>query len=116
MYKAEYDENNVLCSASAYTKKYYLGEKFGNLPEKVKKELQVMCVTFTESVGGVIVCYFDKEGELKLTTEAYEEDIMYDGIESELRIRKLIDEKQELFGELSNYYKVFFMEIDGEGE
>ena len=109
MYKAEYNESNVLCSASHYTQKYYLGERFSNLPEKVKKELQVMCVVFTERVGGVLVVYFDKTGEVKLSTEAYEEDIMYDEIESELQVRQLLDEKEELFEELSNYYRMFFM-------
>ena len=43
----------VLCGASAYDKKYYFNKKFDGLPENVKEDLHVICVLFTEEVGGV---------------------------------------------------------------
>ena len=72
-----YQENIVLCSASKYAQKYYLNEDFEGLPDLVKQELQIMCVLFTEDVGGVIILEFDEEGSLQIKTEAYEEDILY---------------------------------------
>ena len=50
-----YNEDRVLCGANSYEKKYYLNPKFNNLPEQVKQELQIMCVMFTEEVGGTLI-------------------------------------------------------------
>ena len=44
----------VLCAASAYEQKYYLNEAFGSLPSQIQDELKIMCVLFTEDVGGII--------------------------------------------------------------
>ena len=43
----------VLCGANSYEQKYYLNPEFEMLPETViKQELNIMCVLFTEDVGG----------------------------------------------------------------
>ena len=39
------DEEMVLCAASSYEQKYYLNPEFESLPEAVKQELQIMCVS-----------------------------------------------------------------------
>lgn len=103
-----YQDNIVLCSASKYKQKYYLNEDFEGLPDLVKKELQIMCVLFTEDVGGIILLEFDKDGNLNITTEAYEEDILYDEIGSVLKIKQLREEKKELFEQLEQYFQAFF--------
>ena len=103
-----YQDNIVLCSASKYAQKYYLNEDFENLPDEVKKELQIMCVLFTEDVGGVIILELDEEGKLQLKTEAYEEDILYDEIGSVLKIKQLKEDKKELFEQLEQYFQAFF--------
>jgi hypothetical protein len=56
-----YQDRIILCGASAYTKKYYLGEDFSSLPSSIQDELKIMCVLFTEDVGGTIELYFDEE-------------------------------------------------------
>lgn len=98
----------MLCSASKYTQKYYLNEDFDNLPDAVKKELQIMCVLFTEDVGGVILLEFDEDGNLQITTQANEEDILYDEIGSILKIKQLRNTKRELFEQLEQYFQTFF--------
>jgi hypothetical protein len=103
-----YQDNVVLCSASKYAQKYYLNEDFDNLPEAVKQELQIMCVLFTEDVGGIIILEFDQEGSLQIKTEAYEEDILYDEIGSVLKIKQLQETKKELFEQLEQYFQAFF--------
>ena len=45
----------ILCASNAYNKKFYLNENFKGLPEAIKEELQIMCVLYTEDVGGVLV-------------------------------------------------------------
>ena len=99
----------VLCSASGYTKKYYLDPKFQGLPERVRQELQIMCVLFTEEVGGIILLYFDEKGKLVIATEAEENDAAYDEIGSHLLVKKLQKEKAELFEQMEQYYSLFIL-------
>ena len=82
-----YQDQVVLCGASAYEQKYYLNEDFKSLPSQVQDELKIMCVLFTEDVGGILTLVFDEDGKLLLETSADEGDLLYDEIGSELKIR-----------------------------
>ena len=99
----------VLCSASRYTKKYYLNPRFQGLPERVRQELQIMCVLFTEEVGGIILLYFNEQGKLVITTEAQETDASYDEIGSHLLVKRMQKEKAELFEQMEQYYELFVL-------
>ena len=109
-----YADRIVLCGASAYEQKYYFNQDFQSLPEQVKEELQILCVMYTEEIGGVFTLEFDEDGNLEFKTEALEADAMYDEIGSVLRIKKLQSEKQELLESLEMYYRVFFLGEDVE--
>ena len=98
----------VLCAASAYEQKYYLNEAFGSLPSQIQDELKIMCVLFTEDVGGIITLAFDEDGNLLLEVSADPGDLLYDEIGSELKIRQIQREQAELLQNLELYYKVFF--------
>ena len=106
------EENNgriVLCGANAYEKKYYFNEKFNGIPESIKEELHIICVLFTEEVGGVFTIVFEEDGSVSFETEAYEEDILYDDISSGLLIREIRMQRQELMESLSLYYRIFVL-------
>ena len=92
-----YQDNIVLCGASAYEQKYYFNQDFQSLPEAVKQELQIMCVLYTEDVGGILTLEFDEEGSLQFKTEAAESDIGYDEIGSVLKIKQLRSEKESFW-------------------
>lgn len=98
----------VLCAASSYEQKYYLDPAFMDLPEQIQNELQSTCVLFTAENGGIIMLEFDEDGELLITTRAEESDIYYDEIGAGLEVRRLRNEKEDLFRSLELYYKVFF--------
>ena len=102
----------ILCGSSSYTRKFYLNRDFSRLPEAIKEELQIMCVLFTEDVGGTLQLVFDAEGNLEFRTEVEEGDLLYDEIGSVLKIKQLRNEKQELLEALQMYYRVVFL---GEG-
>ena len=68
-------EEVVLCGASAYNKKFYLNEDFKGLPEQIKNELKIMCVLFTEDVGGIFQLVFSETGELEFRTSCDENDL-----------------------------------------
>jgi len=104
-----YQDKIVLCGASAYEQKYYSNQDFSSLPEAVKQELQIMCVLYTEDIGGILTLEFDEDGSLKFKTEALDADAMYDDIGSVLKIKQLQSEKRELLESLEMYYRVFFL-------
>ena len=103
-------EKVVLCASSKYEQKFYLNEEFKGLTEEIKKELKIMCVLFTEDVGGILRLEFDQEGSLNLVTEAFDEDLLYDEIGCELKIKQLQKDQQQLFSSLELFYKVFYLE------
>ncbi len=103
------EEEVVLCGASAYTRKYYLNEAFEALPEGVKDELKIMCVLYTEDVGGTLTLVFDGAGNLRFETDSEENDFLYDDIGSILKIKELQRTRVELLESLEVFYKVFFL-------
>lgn len=105
-------KKTVLCGANAYEKKYYFNEQFNGIPESIKEELHIICVLFTEEVGGVFTIGFEEDGNVILETETEEEDIYYDEIGSGLLIREIRRNRQELFESLRLYYKVFILKED----
>lgn len=102
-------EEIVLCGASAYTQKYYLNPEFEGLPQSIQDELKIMCVLYTEDVGGALTLKFDEDGTLIFETAADEGDLLYDDIGSVLKIKQLQNTKTELLESLEMYYKVFFL-------
>ncbi len=107
-----YQDTIVLCGSSAYEQKYYLNEDFEGLPQTIKDELKIMCVLFTEDVGGILTLCFEEDGTLIFQTEAEEGDLLYDEIGSVLKVKKLQQEKQELLESLELYFRVFFLNED----
>ena len=99
----------VLCGASAYEMKYYFNEKFAGLPASVKEELQIICVLFTEEIGGVFMIEFEEDGNVSMHTEYAEDDFLYDEIGSGLLVNEIRRKRQEMFESLSLYYRVFIL-------
>ena len=99
----------VLCGASAYSRKFYIDQNFKNLPDSIKDELKIMCVLFTEDVGGTLTLVFEENGELCFEVSSEENDFFFDEIGSHLKIKELQRTKEELLEALQVYYKVFFL-------
>lgn len=99
----------VLCGSNSYNQKYYLDSRFEKLPSQVKDELKVLCVLFTEEVGGAITFEFDDDGELILETGCDEGDLLYDEIGAGLLVKKMRDERREFFESLELYYRIFIL-------
>ena len=100
-------ERVVLCGANSYEQKYYLNERFQNLPGSIKQELQILCVLYTEDVGGILTLEYDEEGSLEFQVTAAESDYLFDEIGSVLKIKQYQLEKRELLEALELYYRVF---------
>lgn len=109
MDEEKYIEGEVLCGANSYEEKYYLNERFERLPKEVKDELKIMCVLFTEEVGGILTLEFLPDGTLVFRTRTDERDFYFDEIEAGLKIRELQREKEELLQSLELYYKTVIL-------
>ena len=109
------EERVVLCGANAYEQKYYFNEAFDKIPESIKDELHIICVLFTEEVGGVFTIVFEEDGSVSMETNADEDDIYYDEISSGLLISEIRRKRQELFEALQLYYRVFILKEDVSG-
>ena len=100
------EQEIVLCAASAYEKKFYFNPIFEGIPQSVKDELKIMCVLFTEDVGGILELVYDEEGDLEFRTSSDEGDYLYDEIGSVLKVKELQREKSGLLESLQMFYKI----------
>lgn len=107
---AMYDGKVVLCGANSYEQKYYMNPDFEQLPSDVKDELKIMCVLYVNDVGGILTLVYEENGDLCFEVTSKEFDPMFDEIGSQLKIKELQREKQDLLEALQMYYKVFFLE------
>lgn len=99
----------VLCGSNSYEKNYYFNQQFQNLPQDIKDQLRIMCVWFTEEIGGILTLEFTPEGKLEFRHRTLEYDGFYDEIGADLKVKQLIREGQELLEALELYYQVFFL-------
>ena len=104
-----FNEKVVLCGSNCYEQKYYFNEDFDRLPDSIKDELKVMCVLFTEDIGGILTLEYDEEGNLNFNVICDEGDLLFDEIGCGLKIKQLQTDKRELLEALEMYYKVFVL-------
>ena len=109
------DKRVVLCGANAYEKKYYFNDQFKGIPDSIKDELHIICVLFTEEVGGIFTIVFEEDASVSMVTDAEEDDIYYDEISSGLLVSEIRRKRQELFESLSLYYRIFILKEDVAG-
>ncbi|HKM22723.1 MAG TPA: DUF6145 family protein [Lachnospiraceae bacterium] len=103
------EERTVLCGANAYEHKYYFNEQFNGLPDSIKEEIHMICVLFTEEVGGIFTMVYDEDGELTFEVMADPGDLLYDEVGSALLVKEIQRKRQELLESLSLFYKVFIL-------
>ena len=104
------NERVVVCGANAYEKKYYFNEEmFGKMPQSIKDDLHIICVLFTEEVGGIITIVVEPDGGVSLDTRCAEDDYYYDEISSGLLINKIRMNRKELLESISLFYRVFYL-------
>lgn len=105
----------MLCGANAYEQKYYYNEAFKGIPQSIQEELHIICVLFTEEVGGIFMIVFEPDGSVSLETNADDDDIYYDEISSGLLVSEIRRKRQELLESLSLYYRIFILKEDMSG-
>ena len=99
----------VLCGANAYEQKYYFNPVFKDIPESIKKELNIISVLFTQEAGGIFTIVFEEDGGISIETNADEEDITYDEITAGLLVSEVRRKRQDLFEALGLYYRIYVL-------
>ena len=99
----------VLCGANAYEQKYYFNPLFKQIPESIKKELNIISVLFTQEAGGIFTIVFEEDGTISIETNADEEDITYDEITAGLLVGEVRRKRQDLFEALGLYYRIYVL-------
>ena len=107
-----YSDKIVLCGSNAYEQKYYLNPDFEKLPESIKEELRIMCVLFTNDVGGNLTLEYQEDGSLMFNVMCDEGDLLFDEIGCELKMKQIQQTRQDLLSSLEMYFKVFFLGED----
>ncbi|MEE3393418.1 MAG: DUF6145 family protein [Lachnospiraceae bacterium] len=102
-------DNIVLAVSNSYEKMFYLGRRFTGLPDRIKDEIKILCVLFTEDVGGILTMSFDSNGKLDLTVTSKNNDPGFDDIGSVIKIQKMQREQEELFSQLETYFQAKYM-------
>lgn len=106
------NDSVILCGSNAYDKKYYFNPAFSALPQSVQDELHILCVLFTEEVGGIFTIGFTEEGGVDLRTQAAPEDYLYDEVGSGLLVSEVMRKRKDLFQSLSLYYRALILHED----
>ncbi len=99
----------VLCGANAYEQKYYFNPLFKQIPESIKKELNIISVLFTQEAGGIFTIVFEEDGSISIETNADEDDITYDEITAGLLVGEVRRKRQDLFEALGIYYRIYVL-------
>jgi hypothetical protein len=99
----------VLCAASSYEQKYYFNGSFSQIPGEVKDQLHIICVLFTEDIGGIILFVFDGEGHLQIRTQAKDSDYNYDEIGAALEVKEIQRQRRDMLNGLELYYRAVFL-------
>ena len=102
----------VLCGASQYEQKYYFNPAFDRIPDEVKDQLHIICVLFTEDIGGIILFEFDQEGTLNIRTQAKDSDYNYDEIGAALEVGEIRRQRRDMLNGLELYYRAVFLHQD----
>ena len=106
------EEKVVLCGANAYEKKYYFNKQFAGMPKSIQDELHIICVLFTEEIGGIFTIEFEEDSNVAMRTEYAPDDFLYDEIGGGLLVNEIRRKRQEMFESLRLYYKVFILHED----
>lgn len=110
--KKTVDGRVVLCGANSYEQKYFFNQDFKNLPQSIQEELHIICVLFTEEVGGVFTILFEEDGGVSMETTVDDGDYLYDEVGSGLLMSEIRRKRSELLESLSLYYRAAVLHED----
>ena len=101
------NKNCIISAASYYNKKYYFNPDCGNIPDGVKKELEVLCKTGAEMLQGIFDISFDQNGSIVFEASGAEDDFDFDEIGSRIITDKLVKDNEQLVKSLQLWHALY---------
>lgn len=99
-------EKELLISVSPYVQKYYINEKFNDLPEDIKDTLRAKLAVIAEKTHAIISLGFNEDSDVYV--EYKYEDLSYvDEIGIELRMKSFQKEEVELIKAIKMWYMIY---------
>lgn len=100
-------EKVVLAAASFEKEMYYLEKEFEELPQEIKNEIKIICVTLAHKLMCTFIMGFYSNGEVYFETVKNEGFYDFDDIGAELEIKEIQRKKADIIKALSLWYVVF---------
>lgn len=100
----------VLAAASFEKQQYFMDTKFQGLPDTIKEEVRVICITLAQKLGCTFLVGFYEDGEVYFETVVPEDTIDFDEIGAALEVKEITRTQKELLQALQLWYTVFFTE------
>ena len=99
-------QKHVLISVSPYLQKYYINERYSDLPKDIKEMLRAKLGVISEKTNAIISIGFDENQEVFME-QRYEDLSFYDEIGTELRIKKFQQEEMELLKSIKMWHSMY---------
>lgn len=99
-------EKHVLLSVSPFVHKYYLNQKYKDLPESIIETLRAKLGVIAEKTSSVITIGFYENGEIFME-ERHEDPMDFDDIGAALEIKKFQKEEVETLKSIKMWYVLY---------
>ena len=99
----------IFAISNSYSKKFFINPIYDKIPKQVKDEIQILCVTYTVDVGGILVMFFDDDDKLVFESIKENDDFSYDEIGARYKLNQIERKQTELISQLEKYYKIIIL-------
>lgn len=100
-------QENVIAAASWEKQKFYFSGEYDGIPQSIKEDIQIICVTLAEKLCCTFIIKFDEEGNVYFETVKAEDDFNFDDIGAELEIKAIQRKEKELLNALRLWYLIY---------
>lgn len=97
----------IIAGAAFENEKFYFEQEFNDIPDSIKDEIKIICVTIAFKLECTFLIGFHEDGDVFFEIIKPEDAIDFDDIGAELEVKEVKRQKSELLKALSMWYKVF---------
>lgn len=100
-------DENILAAASWEKQKFYFSSEYDAIPQSIKQDIQIICVTMAEKLCCTFIMRFDEDGNVYFETVRGEDNFDFDEIGAELEIKEIQRKDKELLNALRLWYLIY---------
>lgn len=100
-------EKRILAAASFEQQKFFFEPEFKEMPENIKQEVKILCVTTAQKLSCTFSIGFYDDSEVFFEIIKPEDYIDFDDIGAELEIKELQRKEKEFIKSLSLWHTIY---------